>query len=318
MILFRRAVVSGIVEMGNRVIAGKSRAHYGFVVTKPLQLMVVLALIPQLGEDCAKDFLIVDNFAGAKDVYEEMTRQTGNDCRVYYFPHEPEAYEFALTKKYQKLFVDSDVGFRKNAALVKMAVLSPSTVLAVYEEGLGSYRTDLYKGARKQILQMMGCGVFFGGNWRTKEIYLFQPQSCTTPIRAEKIKITKTLSELLLQEWDFLCSIFSAADFIENIQSGGSSSKECIIYLTSWTIEEQRIAGLCADGRKVIVKPHPHIKDANLLTWRSDLSLAPASIPAEIVIMSAARTFERVTVMHHGSSVDRYLNIPNVDFERVH
>lgn len=310
--------MGGIVKMRNWEIADKSRAHYGFIVTKPLQLMVVLALIPQLEKDCSEDFLVVDNFAGAKSVYEELAGRAGGNCRVYYFSDESDAYEFALAQKYQKLFVDSDVGFRKNATLVKMAVLSPLTVLAVYEEGLGSYRTDLYEGARKQFLQMMGCGVFFGGNWRTKEIYLFEPQSCTTPIKAQKIKILKTLSELLSQEWDFLCSIFGADEFVESIRPSGSSSKECVIYLTSWTIEEQRIAGLCANGKKVIVKPHPHIKKTGFLSLRSDLSLAPASIPAEIVIMSASRTFERVTVLHHGSSVDRYLDIPNVDFERVH
>lgn len=295
----------------------KAGLKYGFVVTKPLQLMVVLTLIQQLEANCRQDILIVHDFAGAKSVHERMKSLCGENCRVFCFSNEQLAYKFATAAGYAKLFIDSDVGFQKNLTILKMFFAAPSTRIAVYEEGLGSYRSDLYAGFKKTFLRAMGCGVFFGGNWRTDEIYLYQPEQCRTEISAEKIKIRTSISALLATEWDFLAAIFGASDYIQDISRHASASKECVIYLTSWTIDLDKVAMMVAPGRRVLVKPHPHIKEIVTKDWPSQFDVAPGTIPAEMIISSAARIFEHVSVLHHGSSVDRYLQLKNVDFQRV-
>lgn len=290
---------------------------YGFVVTKPLQLMVVLTVIQQLEANCHQDILIVNDFAGAESVHESMKSLCGKNCRVFCFPNETLAYQFANAAGYARLFIDSDVGFRKSLTLSKMFLTARATQIAVYEEGLGSYRSDLYSGLKKRFLKGIGCGVFFGGNWRTREIYLYQPEQCRTEISAEKIKIRTSISTLLSKEWDILAAIFGASGYIQHISRHALASRECVIYLTSWTIDLDKVATMVPPGRAVIVKPHPHIKKIDSENWPAQFDVAPGLIPAEMIISAAARVFDHVTVLHHGSSVDRYLQLNNVDFKRV-
>lgn len=300
----------------NPAPAKHTPTRYGFVITKPLQLMVVLSLVEQLDRQISKDFLLVDNFAGAESLHRQMLSRLDPGCRVFYFAEERQAYAFAVRTGYDKLLIDSDVGFRRNLTIMAMAIRRPSMMLAVYEEGLGSYRLDLYPSAKRRALASVGCGVYFGGNWRTREIYLFQPEKCVTPISARKIKLEKSISQLLAEKWGFLSEIFSAREYMENF-TNLSNPGDCIIYLTGWTVDEVRLATLARDGASVIVKPHPHIKNIDSAKWGGCLSMAPANVPAEIIISAAATSFRTVRVLHHGSSVGRYLQIDNVSFERV-
>lgn len=290
--------------------------QYGFIVTKPLQLMVVMAIFEQLDDGVVKHILLVDNFAGAHEVYLRLRESQRPHWVIHYFPKEKEAYAFSNSLRFDKLFIDSDVGFRQHLTLAKMALWCPNTVLAVYEEGLGSYRSDLYTGARAAILRSMGCGIFFGGNRQTKEFYLFEPEQCTNPVPSKKIKIVCSIARLISKNRAFLETAFGSFDTLPALLQA-KKSNECLIYLSSWTIDTDRIEQLCHGDRTVIIKPHPHIKVMDLANWSARCYIAPAGLPAEIVIETVAAKFDKVIVLHHGSSVDRYLKLSNVRFELV-
>lgn len=306
--------------MNNQVGAGlgdcDSAPVYGFIVTKPLQLMVAMAIFEQLDDRVVKHILLVDNFACAHEVYLRLRELRHRNWVIHYFAEEKLAYAFSIKSRFDKLFIDSDVGLRQHLTLMKLAVLSPKTVLAVYEEGLGSYRSDLYSGAKAAVLQFFGCGIFFGGNRQTKEFYLFEPQQCTNTVRAKKIKIVCGIARLISANRTLLEATFGSFDDLTKIIQKRNSD-DCLIYLTSWTVEDDRIDALCRGVGTVIVKPHPHIKALDAAKWSARCFLAPAGLPAEMIIDSVAAAFDNVTVMHHGSSVGRYLNFPNVKFELV-
>lgn len=288
----------------------------GFIVTKPLQLMVMFAIFEQLDASSEKHILIVGNFAGALQVSSKLENICPANWTVQYFETEKLAYAFAIKVKFENLYIDSDVGFRQYLTLTRLSIYSPSTSLAVYEEGIGSYRTDLYHGKKAAFLRFLGCGIFFGGSRYAKKIFLFEPQQCITAIRSEKVKIICSISQLVSEKRYFIEAIFGKFDVLKSLPKNSDLSS-CLLYLTNWNVDEDRIEDLVSRGETLIIKPHPHIQDAQFLKWGGKLILAPAGVPAELVIGTISEKFERVTVLHHGSSVERYIKPPNVRYESV-
>ncbi len=164
-----------------------SQEVYGFIITKPFQLMIVLALFDQLPTEVKKELLIVNYFTDAEQVSIRLAKVISKECKVIFFRNDLEAFKMACNKKYNKLFMDSDVGFSRNLTLINLKVRSRRTVLAVYEEGLGTYRDDLYLGIKKIILKALGCGVNFGGNFLTRELYVYKIKDI--PCRSSKLVI---------------------------------------------------------------------------------------------------------------------------------
>lgn len=287
---------------------------YAFIITKPLQLMVVLSIIDQLPSFIQKTLLVVDSFADAKGVSKRLETVLPSDLSIKFFDAESSAYGYMRNKGYSKIFIDSDVGFSRYVTLLVIAILSPGTIFAVYEEGVGTYRNDLYAGVKKKILPLIGCGIYFGGNWRTKELYLYRPDKCMTPVNAKKIKIEKKIHVLMREKKLWLEYIFDASNFFSELSSLACNYKKCEIYLTNWKIDSKVIDGLNCTSSFVIVKPHPHIKDQDELERFCGLYKAPAGIPAEILLSWAQESFEMVTVFHHGSSTLNYIDCERMEY----
>ena len=290
---------------------------YGFIITKPLQLMVVMTIIEQLPDEIIKELIVIDAFFGAKKIVEELTISNPKWQRTVFFENSSAAFRHCIKLRYDSLFLDSDVGFRKNIDLIRLKLSTPKTRIAVYEEGLGSYRNDIYYGARKRILSLIGVGVHFGGNWLTKEIYLFQPSdyinNCLEKT-VDVILIKMVISQLILKYEIEFDELFKLAE-LKSYLTDASSNNVCDIYLTSWSWSSEAIKRLKQSDSCRIVKFHPHIKEVILSSeFQFDVSVPP-EIPAEILITIASKIFKNVRVLHHGSSVVRYLNLKNVNFE---
>lgn len=81
------------------------------------------------------------------------------------------------------------------------------------------------------------------------------------------------------------------------------------IYLTSWSIDRDFIDAASGRHENFLVKPHPHIKNRELL----GVPQVDGGAPAEIVIPAIAAKTDVLTVYHHGSSAAHYLGkIPNI------
>jgi hypothetical protein len=286
----------------------------GFLITKPLQLMVVSSLLEQLPKHTRKELLIVDLFSDARGVSQRLSVIAHENCTTIFFENEKSVFARAINKRYSKLFIDSDVGFARNLTLISLKIRSPKTVLAVYEEGLGTYRNDMYRGLKKKALSCLGCGVYFGGNWLVKELYLYGPEECKNSLRSKKIKIHKEIQTLLQerrQEFEF---IFDAAGFYQRLEMQINDRKKCVIYISNWQLDQAVISYLKSTIGLVIVKPHPHIKNVAEINSNEGFAFAKATVPAEMLIAWAASNFESVSVIHHGSSVVRYVYFDNVGF----
>lgn len=279
---------------------------YGFVVTKPLQLMIVLAIIEQIQKEVKKEILIVDSFHDAEGISNRMKAVYINSINILFVDNEISVYKIARKRKYAMLFIDSDVGFRRNLTLMKFAFLSPKTKLAVYEEGIGTYRCDLYSGIKKTILRSLGCGVYFGDNWCVKELYVYRPESINSSVHSKKIKIEKEIYHLLKERQKDFEFIFDVKDFFSIVTRKATIFNECTVYLSDWSLDSNVISFLEKISELVIIKPHPHIKDVGDLSFKGSI-VAPARIPAEMLLMHVTTLFPVVNVYHYGSSAFCYM-----------
>lgn len=293
--------------------------EYGFIITKPLQLMVVMAIIEQLPAEIGKELIIVDAFFGAKKIAEKLITSNPKWQSAVFCQNPSSAFKYCRKRQYDSVFLDSDVGFSKNIDLFRLKLSNFKTNIVVYEEGLGSYRTNLYYGPKKLIFSLLGIGVRFGGNWLTSKIYLFQPSEYTNKFRVKVenvIQIKTNISQIIQKYNCEFDKLFELTELKSNL-SGKFFDCNCGIYLTSWNLNSDAMSWLRNGKFCRVIKIHPHIKKLDAYVAEQFDAFVSPTIPAEVLITIASDLFERVRVLHHGSSVVRYINIKNVQFEML-
>lgn len=286
--------------------------YIGFIVTKPLQLMISISIARQIDKTSKKEFLIIDSFFGAENTSTNLGNQNEFKGCVKFFKTHRQAYLYAKNAGYEKLFIDSDVGFKKFKLLISLKITNFKTDIAVYEEGLGTYRSDLYTST-KRFLRCLGIGTHFGGCLFTSEIFLYDENEYRRKFFNSKTKVIKILtpiSDLIDNEASLLNSVFNLSEKLHCHKH--SKHNHCTIYLTDWSINPYIINKIQNRSGVFYLKPHPHIRDIDLPN-SGFIKISP-SIPAEILIKTLAKSFDRVSVIHHNSSVPRYISPPNVEF----
>jgi len=286
------------------------------IVTKPLQLMIAMTIIEQLDIGRKADLLIVDAFGNAKMVFDNLNNHQLKKLyrAVYFFDNHKLAYQHANKTGYGNIYIDSDVGFKKYLTLLFLKIKNPFVKISVYEEGLGSYRTDIYSSnLKKFFLRVFGVGIHFGGSAITSSIYLFKTDAYINLFHsgARKVNlINKELSLFIEENKEFLYFLFK----YEPIKNQADKTKECHIYLTSWIPDGKFIKKLKSFSGDKFIKPHPHLK---ISLERSGLIEVPGGVPAELVLDDLSKSYSKVIVYHHGTSAKRYLNSANLIFTEI-
>jgi len=139
---------------------------------------------------------------------------------------------------------------------------------------------------------------------REPEIFKNQFPKAGIDICEIKLKVLETLGRNI-EEW-------SDAFNYSNLQAGQTG--ECAIYLTSWVVHNVGLARLNEFVGDRFMKPHPYIKSTPEL---SKIQIISASAPAELVVMDLLTKYTQVTVFHHGSSCERYVDDERVVFVRL-
>lgn len=286
---------------------------HAFIVTKPLQLMVALSIMHQLEIAGRSHVIVVDAFAGARGVAERLAflPKPFSGISVAFVDSTTRAYHLLRDNRFSAIFIDADVGFRKAMDLLRIRLNNIEVSINVYEEGLGTYRADLYRGIKRRVLQSIGIGTRFGGFILTDSLYLYRPDEYEEAFRSIRPKlnaIKKSLVSFIVDYFDTLLVLFNYTppDLIDG--------KKCSIYLSNWTIDTSFVNSFLLMPGDGYIKPHPHIINFQEDSYR--LVIDPAA-PAEIAILSLLRIYDKVDVYHHGSSVERYVNDPRLHYIRV-
>lgn len=282
-----------------------------FVVTKPLQLIVALSIIEQLEIASTSTVIIVNYFHDSHSVFERLQQIKWyfSDVTFLLEPDNPSAYRRVAQIRPNKLYVDGDVGVRRHIKFLQLKLYNLALRINVYEEGMGTYRTDIYSGLKKAILSAIGVATFFGGGLLTNKIYVSDPERyCSKFPDFPKNKVMKLEAE----PRNFVSRHFLALKNVFNYHRTGQPQHDiCNVYITSWEIDYDFIIRFNKlDGDK-FVKPHPHILDFERPIIGNTIE---RSVPAELVFIDLANRYQRLNIFHHGSSVEMYLDAPNIEF----
>jgi hypothetical protein len=287
-----------------------------FIVERPLQIMISLAISNQLDNECGVDFLVADCFHDAENIYNRLSTEFKDRFSFRYFATYKNAVDHCSTHLYSEVFIHWDIGFGTNIRLKRLLAKSPETSISVYEEGMGTYADYRYPALKKWIFNSLGLPVNNGGNHLTKNIYVYHPaeyqKNVTKPAPIiEKIKTS--LPELISQFSRELCEAFDPDDFLTALRT--QHTEKCVIYLSDWSFENHHLLGVKASQATRVLKLHPYVKTE--FTPTNGFLVAPNSLPAEILITHASEIFQSVEVIHQGSSVMRYIHRPNVEYRRA-
>lgn len=283
----------------------------GFLVSKPLQFFLASS-IARDGVNATDRFLyVVNGFHGACEFFERLMPHEFGFEQKFFFEEWGEAYRHFSKGGVDQVFIDSDVGVNKFLTLMCLRFSAPDLRIAVYEEGIGTYRDDLYSGLKRRLLSSCGVGVHFGGSSFVDEVWVTRPAAYVGQFGSKKpVKLFSISYE------DFSISglgeLFSGKKFLVS-----RGSAECIFYMTGWTIDYGLLDDLeQRSGVDIFVKLHPHIKDNSLKL--SNAKSLPPSLPAEFVISELAKAYDYVTVLHCGTSAEFYCQkYPNVEWVRL-
>lgn len=289
-----------------------------YVATKPLQYMV--CDIIRGGREGAK-IVIVGMFFESRSAFERIKR-TGLWGGVFFSRNRFLSFLRAAFLRPKRLFVDGDIGTRIFLYLALVKLLSPNVKVYVYEEGVGTYRSDIYqinawRRIKSEIFAKIGIATYFGGSVFCDGVFVFRAACYIDKVRPRSCIQVSQINESLLsyckREMNSLRYIFAG-----RARLGFGSNKYCVIYLSDWELRESARKSLLkfGDDYYKIVKPHPHIL-AYPRDWGQADWVADASLPAELLVIDAMAVFEKVVVIHHGSSVASYVTSENVSYQLV-
>ncbi|MFG6569722.1 hypothetical protein [Sulfitobacter sp. 1A13679] len=284
-----------------------------FIVSKPIQILIALNLAEQIDALELVTLIIVDEFHGAEDVYNEFRDSS-------YFASKAE-FEFVSTKsaafkriansKIHSIFIDSDVGVRNYAALIFLKGLRGNLEINVFEEGIGTYRRDLYCGWKKFALDSIGAGTHFGGASVTENIYVFDHSAYCDIFDKDSMKakpIRGAVMDYLDKHSSELARVFS----YRAPESSGANN--CHVYLSSWRFSQRFFIDFGSAPGDLFVKPHPHTRLVPEWVYGTIVS---ATVPSELVINDLSSKYSSVSVYHHGSSSEFYIRRNNVNFVKI-
>lgn len=292
-----------------------------FIITKPLQLMVCTSIIDQLEGDFSVHLLITNDFRDAREIFERIQARL-NVRRIYkclFFDANDFAYGYLKANPFDDVYIDSDVGFRQWVKISLIKLKNPATRIYVYEEGVGSYRDDLYENKtildkfKLHVLRGLGVGTYFGGSCWTTGIYLYETGQHPFLHGNKVIMIRQSVTETIKNHAEFADDIFIVDERVKSAIK--MNQGEVVIYLSNWLIDDKLIGELIAMNSQIIVKLHPHIKEDPPSIC--GVKWVDHSVPAEILIMEAAKYCEKIKVFHHGSSTLRYIVGKNIEFMKM-
>lgn len=282
--------------------------------------MVSATIIDEYGIADETDLLIADSFAGAAEFvsrYHDLGAKGGPWGRIGLFEAIDEAYSYARTERhYDQMFIDSDFGVRKSLTLLRHKLRSPATRIIVYEEGVGTYRSDVYPPIKRDIFDLLGTGAAFGGCRLTSGILVYDVAAYRSKVGkygGKPSPIRTSLVDFIKSNRGILEKLFGCDDPCSMPSAGRYS-----LYLTNWNIDRETVARLLGMPGKLLLKPHPHLKRQDFASLGLPAErLMPAGVPAEVLIMKLLGQGAELTVYHHGSSAAHYLANSGVNFVKI-
>lgn len=285
-----------------------------YIASKPLQINVASIIADtRMNESC---LIIIDMFHDAENVFNKI-KSKGCWGKVLFVKNRFMSFYKGAQLQPSKTYIDGDIGTRLAIYLTYFKLFSRTRKLYVYEEGIGTYRNDIYKPSIKtKLFDILGISTVFGGSWFCDGVYVFEPlvYEKNIKIKKENFKILKLEKSIKSYCQDNIFYLNDVYGFNPDALGGGNSS---FVYISDWHFDScfLKSAGEKKFDKKII-KLHPNIKEGNKLDLEG-FDILDNKVPAEILIHSLSENYKTVTVLHHGSSVEHYMKYDNVNYVKV-
>ncbi len=291
----------------------KELKKWAFIVTKPIQLIIVLAILNDKLINGKITILFCDSFNNAFEIENRFRIAFNEKIHTLRSKDRIQAIDIAAKNKFDYLFIDSDVGLQHYIALLKFKLRNISSIICVYEEGYGTYTLDSYKGSVKQILTYFGIASCFGECVFTKKIFLYDSNEYIQKFKFQvhKVETIRTsLWEIIQIQRSLLNKIFETNKLITKV----INSNICRIYLTNYNVDVNFLRRFMQKEGDLFIKYHPHIKKA---PKHEILELLDTSTPFELILMELLENYKKIIIYDYNSAVRRYISDPRIIFKSI-
>lgn len=301
------------------MLCGEAGESVAFVATKPLQIMISMAISDQLRPESRFHLVVVTDFCDADVIANRLRACDSRWSDVTVVSSKRDAIAQCAEAHYDRVFIDSDVGLRNAWSLKALKASVPSMRLCVLEEGVGTYRQDIYPPGRGLAVRALGASSHFGGLSVTDEVWVYSPEAYRScfPRQAHKVRAMDSSLQSWISDNVALLELIFVGGSLDDSLLWGAEGGRCVLYLTSWIWSAEACATVGAWGGRSVLKLHPHIRTDEDQLHRLFDYVVPASIPAELVVLALARRFDEVVVFHHGTSTEQYIDHPGLVFHNL-
>lgn len=284
-----------------------------YVCSKPLQYFNVINL-PK--DKIQKNILIIeDKFKDAQEFFAHVVKFDKSWNEILFIKDRSKILWFCLFKyKINNFYYYLDFMLKASSLLY----IVPCKHLFIYEEGIGAYRTDIFKNTatyRIKIRKLLGLSEYPGFHPRSEGIYVYDKErylKIFSKFRDEtKLKplvFNMPFQKMINDNVDLALKIF---DFNPDIILSGITNKKVFVYLTTWPLYENVLRDInMTKYDYCIIKPHPHIRELDFPDWwKNDKTIIIESvILAEFLIKILIDRNNLLDIYHHNSSAAMYLN----------
>ncbi|WP_217602699.1 alpha-2,8-polysialyltransferase family protein [Chitinophaga sp. GbtcB8] len=204
-----------------------------------------------------------------------------------------------------------------------MLYFIPCKNIYIYEEGIGSYRTDIFKNLaryKRKIRELFGVYEYPGFHPRVKGMYVYckeyylkklAPYSKHKTLNA--FSFNMSFPNMLENNKELAKELFQF-----NIQRAFPhlKNKRLVLYITSWPLNESFFDVVNLEEYDYcIIKPHPHITDVDSFNkWKNDCTIIINSIIlSEFLIKQLLDENNTLDIYHCSSTALLYLSEhPNI------
>ena len=141
-----------------------------FVITKPIQLLTVLAILSKKINNDEINVIFCNTFNDAYNIETRFRIAVNEKIITYRSENRIQAIKLAAKNNTNKLYIDSDVGLQHFIALLRFKILRSPSTINVFEEGYGTYYLESYNRFTKYIAKCLGIASGFGVCKFTKNI----------------------------------------------------------------------------------------------------------------------------------------------------
>lgn len=236
--------------------------------------------------------------------------------KVFFVKNRIQSLIKAALLRPKELYIDGDIGTRLALYLLMFRVLSGCKEIYVYEEGIGTYRNDIYPdGIKRKLFDFLCIATYFGGSWFCKGVYVYKPEKY---IESHNLKKGFSVRKLPVLMWDYIEANYEYLCWLYDFDEASIPNGDAVeLYLSSYAAERKILDEYNNTNKSHFVKLHPHLKVNEYYNEFPNLNFIGNSVPAELLIFKLSLNFEKVTVLHHGSSASVYMPNKNITYRII-